>query len=48
MPAARPRFFVSYSRADKRLVATVVAIIRATEANVFFDLDTIEPGADLG
>jgi hypothetical protein len=44
MPAARKRFFISYSRADKDLVEPVVAILRTAPTDVFFDIDSIEPG----
>jgi TIR domain len=46
MPTARKRFFISYSRDDRRLVEPVVALLRTAPTDVFFDLDTIEPGED--
>ena len=36
--------FVSYSRADKRLVTPIVAVIRASGVNAFRDEDSIRPG----
>lgn len=44
MPAARKRFFISYSRVDKDLVEPVVELLRTAPTDVFFDLDSIEPG----
>jgi hypothetical protein len=44
MPAARKRFFISYSRVDKDLVEPVVALLRTAPTDVFLDLDSIEPG----
>ncbi len=44
MPAARKRFFISYSRADKDLVGPVVEILKTAPTEVFFDRDSIKPG----
>jgi TIR domain len=44
MPAARKRFFISYSRADKDLVEPVVTLLRTAPTDVFFDIDSIQPG----
>jgi hypothetical protein len=44
MPAARKRFFISYSRADKDLVEPIVQLLRTAPTDVFFDIDSIEPG----
>jgi TIR domain len=45
MPATRKRFFISYSRADKDLVEPIVQLLRTAPTDVFFDIDSIEPGA---
>jgi hypothetical protein len=44
MPAARKRFFISYSRADKDLVEPIVQLLRTAPTDVFLDIDSIEPG----
>ena len=36
--------FALYSHADKHIVATIVAIIRAAGVNAFRDEDSIQPG----
>lgn len=46
MGTPRKRFFVSYSRADRGMVEPVVALLRTAPTDVFFDIDTIEPGDD--
>jgi TIR domain len=39
-----PSIFISYSHADSSLVGPVVALLRASEALVFRDADSIRPG----
>src|SRR5436853_506362 len=39
-----PNIFVSYSHADNSLVGPVVALLRASQALVFQDADSIRPG----
>lgn len=40
----RPSIFVSYSHTDAHLVGPVVALLRASEAAVFRDADSLKPG----
>jgi len=40
----RPPIFVSYSHRDAALVRPVVALLRASEAQVFRDADSLRPG----
>jgi len=39
-----PNIFVSYSHADSSLVVPIVALLRASDALVFRDADSIQPG----
>jgi TIR domain len=38
------RIFVSYSRADEKIIEPIVAILRATGEVTFRDKDSIPPG----
>jgi hypothetical protein len=40
------RYCVPYSNVDKKLVAPLVALIRATDTSVFRDCDSIQPGQE--
>src|SRR5262245_27517854 len=40
----RPSIFISYSHLDSDLVGPVVALLRASKALVFRDVDRLEPG----
>jgi hypothetical protein len=42
--AARPRVFISYSRADKRRVAGLVTLLKGLRYQVFIDEESIEAG----
>jgi hypothetical protein len=43
MPAARKRYFISYSRTDKNFVDPLVKLLRTAPTDVFFTATALSP-----